>query len=359
MPNAFPLRVTRFADAALVAARHYLPAATVATTDLFPAPLADELLRLTGVATRHVAAPDEATSDLVIAAARPLADLYGPLIDRLLVATVTPDHPSPATAPLVQHALGLSPLAALDLSAACAGFVFALDLAARCVAPSPALTPERMVLIAAAECRFRTLTHAAPGVRVLFGDGAAAALVTRASELPTPPSARWHSTEASVPPPRALRLLATCLGADGRHHAAVRVPAGGSRLPTSPETVAQHLHALHMEDGPAVFFAAVEGLAAVGQHLIAELGLRWDDVDLIVPHQPNLRILERTARLLRVPLTRFALEVEHIGNVGGASCPIALSRAWHSGRLAPSNKVLLLTAGAGYTAGAALLEVLP
>ena len=139
---------------------------------------------------RPVAPPELATSDLIIAAARPLPTSP----DRVIVATVTPDHPSPATAPLVQHGLGLPHVPAFDVAAACAGFVYALDLAARAITCG-----DREVLVAAGECRFRTLEAAAPGVRVLFGDGAAAARITAA--------------------PTSLRLLATGLGADGSGHA--------------------------------------------------------------------------------------------------------------------------------------------
>lgn len=334
----------------IVATGHYLPARVVAT-DALGLPDPDELVRLTGVRSRHVAAPEEATSDLVIAACR--AALTGfeedaggrPAIDRVLVATVTPDHPSPATAPLVQHGLGLDQVPAMDLSAACAGFVYALDLAARAV-----LTGDRAVLVGAGECRVRTLERAAPGVRVLFGDGAAAAVV---GPLDAPSSER---PAGRLP---RLALVATALGADGRGHDAIRVAAGGSRRPASAETVADGLHALAMSDGPHVFFRAVEGFVDIAHALLREVSLAAADLALVVPHQPNLRILERVSRLMRVPLERFALEVDAIGNVGGASVGIALDRALRAGRVRPGDKVLLLTAGAGYTAAAALLEARP
>lgn len=335
------MRLTRFTGVALTATGHHLPA-TIVPTDAMGLAAPDDLVRLTGVRTRHVAAPDEATSDLVIAACRALGSPVAPApdlsqVDRLIVATVTPDHPSPATAPLVQHALGLDTIPAYDLSAACAGFVFALDAAARAV-----LTGDRAVLVAAGECRTRTLTAARDGVRVLFGDGASAALVSRAA-----------------PDEPGLVLSATMLGADGRGHADVRVEAGGSRLPASEDTVARGQHALAMADGPRVFFRAVEGFVELARRFLGELAIDPASLDLIVPHQPNLRILERVARLMRLPLDRFALEVEATGNVGGASVGIALDRAWRAGRIGPGARVLLLTAGAGYTAGAALVTSPP
>jgi 3-oxoacyl-[acyl-carrier-protein] synthase-3 len=238
----------------------------------------------------------------------------------------------------VQHGLGLDRVPAFDVSAACSGFVYALDLAARAVS-----TGDRAVLVGAGECRFRTLDRAAPGVRALFGDGAGAAVVTADHQVPSQ-GAR-------------LRIVATSLGADGRHHAAVRVPAGGSRMPTSAETVSSGQHALAMEDGPTVFYQAVEGFVDVAHGTLRPLGLSPNDIDLIVPHQPNLRMLERVARVLRVPLERFAIDVVTTGNIGGASVAVALDRARAAGRLAPGARILLLTAGAGIVGGAALLEV--
>jgi len=322
--------VTRFGDVHLAATSSHLPGTRV-TTAALAAELgvdARELERLTGVVERRVAAPEEATSDLLVAA---LAPLVTPEIDRLVVATVTSDHPSPATAPLVQHRLGLPHVPAYDLSAACSGFVYALDAAARAIA-----TGDRAVLVGAAECRVRTLSRATPGVRVLFGDGAGGARLSSA--------------------PSGLRLLATGLGADGSGHAAVRVEAGGSRLPTSEATVAAGLHALRMDDGPHVFMKATESFVMLADDFLGALGVPLSDVALVVPHQPNVRILERVARLLRLPRERLVVTCDRLGNVGGASAAIALDLASKDGRIRPGDKVLLLTAGAGYTAGAALLQ---
>jgi 3-oxoacyl-[acyl-carrier-protein] synthase-3 len=314
---------------------HYLPARVVTTEELFasePGVAAPDLVRLTGITKRHVAAPEEATSDLAAAAARPLV---GPPIQRLLLATVSPDHPSPGTAPLVQHALGLRDCPAADVVAACAGWVYALDLAARCVA-----TGDERVLVVAAELRSRILDDATPGVRCLFGDGASAALVARG------PGAG-----------PSLRLLATWLDADGAGHRAVRIEAGGTRVPTTADTLAKKLHTLRMEDGPMVFFGAVEGFVDVAGRLANGAGLAVRDVDLIVPHQANARILDRVARELDYPAERVVSIVAETGNVGGASCGIALDRALREGRIRPGARVMLLTAGAGFTAGAALLEM--
>jgi len=339
------LRVTRFAHVYLTRTASHLPA-TRLTTAALAATMGvdgDELVRLTGIRERPVAPPEHATSDLVSAALRPLIDgVPAPQIDRLILATVTPDHPSPATAPLVQHALGLGSIPAFDIAAACAGYVYALDLAARAL-----MTGDRAVLVGAGECRVRTLDRARPGVRVLFGDGAAGALLSRvpaAHGLPFGPSAV------------GLRLVATGLGADGSGHSAIRVEAGGSRLPTSAATLAGGLHALAMEDGAHVFMKATEAFIALADDFLAALGLTLADIALVVPHQPNVRILERVARLLRLPRERLVVTCDLLGNLGGASVGVALDLTLRAGRIAPGDKVLLLTAGAGYTAGAALLE---
>lgn len=326
------VRVTHFRDTYLVKTASHLPATRLTTADLaaMMGVDGDDLIRLTGIRERPVAPPEHATSDLVIAALRPITPTPTN-IDRLLLATVTPDHPSPATAPLVQHALGLDHIPAFDIGAACAGYVYALDLAARALA-----TGDREVLIAAGECRVRTLERATPGVRVLFGDGATGALLSRS--------------------PSGLRLLATGLGADGSGHRSVRVEAGGSRLPTSAETVAAGQHALRMEDGAHVFMKATEAFIALADAFLAALDLTLGDIALVVPHQPNVRILERVARLLRLPRERLVVTCDMLGNLGGASVGVALDQALRDNRIAPGDKVLLLTAGAGYTVGAALLE---
>lgn len=329
------MKITRFdalGDVRIRAVSSHLPPNVVTTEALFaedPA-LAKDLVRLTGIESRHYAAPDQATSDMAILAARPLLE-HGP-VDRLLLATVSPDYPSPGSAPLVQHGLGLGPVPSVDLSAACAGFGYALDLAARCV-----LTGDEGVLAVAAEVRSRVLANARPGVRCLFGDGAAAALVAKGGP--------------------GLRLVATMVGADGRGHRAVRVEAGGTRHPTTPETVASGMHALAMEDGPTVFFTAIDGFVEIAKAFLDGLGMPADAIDLVVPHQANQRILERVARMVSIPPEKFVMCVRETGNIGGASAGIALHRAMGEGRLTPGAKVLLLTAGAGYTMAAALIEV--
>ncbi|HVJ95054.1 MAG TPA: ketoacyl-ACP synthase III [Labilithrix sp.] len=329
------MKVTRFdglGDVRIEATSHYLPPRKLTTDELFEGAGVDvaSLLRLTGIHHRHFASADQATSDLAILAARPLLT-RGP-VDRLIVATVSPDYPSPATAPLVELGLGLGGPPAFDISATCSGYVFALDMAARAV-----LTGDERVMCVAAELRSRVLTDATPGVRCLFGDGASACLVAKGRG--------------------PLRLIATMLGTDGSGHSAVRVEAGGTRHPTSLETVEKKLHTLRVEDGPTVFFTAVDGFVEIASAFLKAVDVKPADIDLVVPHQANARILDRVARQLDIPLDRFVVIVGDTGNVGGASVGIALDHALTSRRIAPGQRVMLLTAGAGYTMAAALLEV--
>ena len=316
----------------------YLPATILDNAAIVArgAPLSvEEITRLSGIETRRRAAPDEATSDLAIAAARTALERAGlepAAVDRLILATTSPDRPVPATACVVQHALGLRTVPAYDLSAACSGFMFALDAAARAVA-----TGDEVVLAIAAEIRSRFVSPTDRSTAALFGDGAAAALVE------------------SCPPGEGL--LAIGLRTDGRGADTVHIPAGGSREPASAESVAAGRHTLVMSDGPQVYFSAVEGMVDTSRKLLAALDLSWDDIALVVPHQPNARLLNRLARVAGFAPEKLYVNVERLGNTSGAACPIALDEALASGRLRPGDKVALITAGAGYTAGAALLQV--
>ncbi|MBK7864527.1 MAG: beta-ketoacyl-ACP synthase 3 [Archangiaceae bacterium] len=288
----------------------------------------DEIVRLSGIARRHWAAPGEATSDLAVHAARAaLAQAGQPAsaVDRLIVATVSPDHLSPSTACFVQQQLGLSPIPAFDVAASCSGFLFALELGARAIA-----TGDRCVLAVAADVRSRWLDPTDRATAALFGDGAGAAVLTSG--------------------PSGEGLLGIGLLVDGSGARSVYVPGGGSRDKGGSAFIA-------MAEGPQVYLAAVEGMVATAEQLLSALGQTFDDVDLVVPHQPNKRILDRLARVARLPPQKLFINVDRIGNVSGATCAIALDEAIRTGAARPGMRVLLVTAGAGYTAGAALLQL--
>lgn len=330
------MRVYRPRQARLAGTGAYLPERVVTNADVVAlgAPLtADEIVRLSGIRERRWAAAGEATSDLAARAVERAIERSGcerSTIERLVLATVSPDYPSPAAACLAQVAAGLAHVPAYDVSAACSGFLFALDAAARAVD-----TGEELVVAAAADVRSRYLDPGDRATAALFGDGAGAAVVARGP----------------------ANLSGILLAADGAGARSVYVPAGGSREPASAETVAARRHTIHMGDGAQVYFQAVEGMAEMARLLLAELGLSVGELDLVVPHQANRRILDRVARLLDLPAEKLFANVDRVGNISGATVPVALDEALRGGRARAGSRVLLLAAGAGHTAGAALLVV--
>ncbi len=333
------MKIFRPGGVRILATGSYLPARSVSNADLAAAgaPLTDEeMVRLCGVRERRWAAAGEATSDLAIAAARAalerLPDPVRGAIDRVIVGTVSPDHPSPASACLVQHALGLPPVPAYDVSAACSGFLYALDAAARAVA-----TGGERVLAVAADVRSRYLDVHDRATCALFGDGAGAAVLG--------------------PGPAGGGLLGIGLVADGSGARSIFVPAGGSREPASAETVAQRRHTIHMADGPQIYVQAVDGMLRVASELLEGLGMRFSDVALLIPHQANYHVVRRLAWRAKVPPERVLINIERVGNISGATVAVGLDEALRAGRLQPGDRVLLVAAGAGYTGGAAVFEV--
>jgi 3-oxoacyl-[acyl-carrier-protein] synthase-3 len=316
------LRIFRPPGVRILATGSYLPERVVANAELaaLGAPLSDEeIVRLSGIRARRWAAPGEATSDLAAQAARAALARAPGAVDRLVVATVSPDHPSPSCACLVHAALGLGLAPALDVVASCSGFLYALDAAARAVA-----TGEERVLAVAADIRSRFLDLGDRATCALFGDGAGAAIVGRG--------------------PEGSGLVAIGLAADGSGARSVYVPGGGSREPDGPRTI-------RMADGPQVYLQAVEGMVAAARALLDATG---GAADLVIAHQANRRILDRLGKLTGLPMF---INVDQVGNISGATVAVALDQALTSGRIGPGARVLLVSAGAGYTVGAALLVV--
>jgi 3-oxoacyl-[acyl-carrier-protein] synthase-3 len=319
----------------ILATGSYLPARTVSNRDLVEmgAPLSeDEMVRLCGVRTRRWVADGEATSDLAIAAARAALAGVGPEaggVDRILLGTVSGDHSSPATACLVQHALGLGMVPACDLAAACSGFLYVLDASARAVE-----TGGDHVLAIAADVRSRYLDVTDRATCALFGDGAGAAVLG--------------------PGPEGEGLLALGLVADGSGARSIYVPAGGSREPASAGSVAAGRHRIVMADGPQIYVHAVDGMLQVATRLLGDLGMSFADVDLLIPHQANYHVIKRLAWKAGLPLEKVWINVDRVGNISGATVAVGLDEAARSGKLRPGSRVLLVAAGAGYTGGAAL-----
>jgi 3-oxoacyl-[acyl-carrier-protein] synthase-3 len=253
-------------------------------------------------------------------------------VDCDLVPTISPDHLTPATAAAVIGRLGLTAAWGCDLSAACSGFLYGLVMAAKLVEAGAA----RRVLVCAGD-RMSCFTD--PDDRRtagLLGDGAGVALVE-----PTP------DPDAG--------LIDFLLRVDAAGAGEVVLPAGGSRLPASAETVRDRKHCLYMS-GPPVFRAAVAGMSGIAAELLARQGLTAGDLDWFVPHQANARILDAVADRLGVPPGRRAANVDRYGNTSAATIPILLSEWWEAGRLRPGDKVLMCSFGAGYTLGAVYLK---
>ena len=297
----------------------------------------DEWIRArSGIRERRIAAPGEATSDMGMRAAqRALEDArVAPAeIDLLIVATVTPDMPMPATACFIQHKLGLpTTCACFDLNAACSGFVYALDTACAMIASGrykKALVIGVEKLSAIIDWQDRTTC-------VLFGDGAGAVVVGLTAE----PN---------------LGLIGTRLGSFGDGAELLCIPRGGSSAPSTPESIAARDHCIRMK-GKEVFKLAVRAMDEAARDILEQHHVRADQISLVIPHQANLRIIEAISEYLELPMERFFVNVDRYGNTSAASIPIALDEARRSGRIKPGDLTLLVAFGAGLTYGSALLR---
>ena len=300
----------------------------VATTDAW-------IVERTGIRERRVARPEETTASLAIEAGAAAIKQAGisPLdIDLLIVATATPDQPIPHTGAFVGDGLGLH-CGSFDLGAGCAGFVYEL------VTGSALLTGGGLehVLIIGAEVLSRIIDPTDRTTAVLFGDGAAA-LVLEAGPGDTGPG-----------------LLAFDLGCDGSLSGLLEIPAGGSRLPTSVETLDQGLQYLKMQ-GPEVFRRAVRTVVDSANAALGRAGMASSDVDWFIPHQANARIIDAAAHRLGIPPERTIVNIDRYGNTSAASIPLALSEAADAGDLEAGQVVLLSGFGAGMTWGSAVLR---
>jgi len=287
----------------------------------------------TGIRERHILAKDQATSDMAVEAARVVLAARGLSpsdVDAIIVCTVTPDMLFPATACLVQDRLGATGAWGFDLIAACSGFVYGLTTAAHLVSTG---APKR-VLVIGADTMSRILDYTDRATCILFGDGAGAFLVETAAE----------GEEG---------FLDFVNEVDGSGGQFLKMPAGGSRMPASLETVEGRQHFVHQE-GQQVFKYAVRKMAELSSTLLQRNGLRGEDVKLLIPHQANRRIIEATAKALDMPLDRVIINIDRFGNTTAATIPLATREAVETGRLQKGDLVLFAAVGAGYTAGANL-----
>lgn len=289
----------------------------------------------TGIKRRHLAAEDESTADLAVAASElALADarLTADEIDEIIVATDTPEVYLPDTASFVQQRLGAREIPAFDLGGSgCAGFVLALD-----VARSRVQNTDRRVLVIGVELLTRLMNWRDRNTCVLFGDAAGAAVVGAGAE--------------------AAEIIAATAGTDGSRGDILTLEVGGTRAPFNPERAERGLHQKIVMKGREVFKEAVSRMSGAANQVLAEAGVGVEDLALVVPHQANLRIIQAVGKALAVPAERVFVNVQEYGNTGSASVPLALWEAREQGRIRVGDLVLLTSFGAGFHWAAMLLR---
>jgi 3-oxoacyl-[acyl-carrier-protein] synthase III len=295
----------------------------------------DEWIRdRTGIRERRIAEERQSSASLGAEAsieALKIAGLLPTDLDLIICSTSTPEHIFPATACIIQDKIGATKAGAFDLSAACTGFIYALNMGAQAIRSGSSKT----VLVIGTETLSRFVNWKDRNTCILFGDGAGA-FIMQASEQP-------GGTYGAV------------MHSDGSGGDLLSIPAGGSRNPMSELTLRTGMHFIHM-DGKEVFRFATRVMAGATNEAVAKSGWKLDQVDLIVPHQANLRIIEAAARGLKLPMDKFMVNLDRYGNTSTASIPIAAVEAVQQGKLRSGDKVVFVGFGAGLTWGALAAE---
>ena len=293
----------------------------------------------TGIRQRHIVDKGTATSDLAVAAARICLDKAGVAcneVEAIIVATVTPDMLFPSTACLVQHKLGCPGAWGFDLSAACSGFPYALQVGAKLVESGA----HKKVLVIGADVMSSIIDYTDRTTCVIFGDGAGAVLLEPCDESGPDPEIGlidfWHEI-------------------DGSGAVSLNMPAGGSLLPASHETVDKKQHFVQ-QDGAAVYKFAVRKMAEAAEIVLGRNGVKGSDLNCFIPHQANKRIIMSTAERLGLDESRVIINIDRFGNTTAATIPMAMNTAIDEGRLKKGDLVLLASVGAGFTVGATLLR---
>lgn len=290
------------------------------------------IVERTGIRERRIAAKDESTSDLAVKAARKAMEAAGvspDRIDLIIVATSMPDMFFPSTACIVQDRLKATRAAAFDLSAACSGFVYALSVGEQFIRSGGS----QYVLVIGAETMSRLTDWTDRSTCILFGDGAGAAVL--------------------APSQSESGILSVHLHTDGKLWDLICVPGGGSAMPVSEKVLAEHLNTIRMK-GSETFKVAVRNLEEVAREALQANDLSPSDVDFIVPHQANIRILNAVASRLDIPKEKMIVNLDRYGNTSAASIPVALDEAILDGRIKKGNTLLFLAFGGGLTWASAL-----
>jgi len=295
----------------------------------------DEWIReRTGMVRRHMADDDTATSDIASEAARRALENAGlgpDDLDLIVVGTATPDMLFPSTASIVQKNLGARKAAAFDISAACSGFLYSLTVAKSLIESGA----YEKCLIMGAETLTRVTNYEERETCVLFGDGAGAAVVGRVGD--------------------GRGIISTYLGSDGSLGDLLKQPAGGTRMPATEETIRNKMHCIQMQ-GNVVFKHAVKAMGDAALKTLGEAGYDGEDLDLLIPHQANLRIITATARRIHVPMEKVFVNLQEYGNTSAASIPLALDDARRQGVLEKGKLINLVAFGAGLTWGSVLMR---
>jgi 3-oxoacyl-[acyl-carrier-protein] synthase-3 len=255
-------------------------------------------------------------------------------LEAIIVGTVTPDYRLPSTACVVQRKLEVPKAAVLDIAAACAGFIYGLALGKALVESGM----YRTVLVAGAEALTSITNYQDRDTCVLFGDGSGCAIVSRSENGD-----------------QDRGILATHISGDGRLGDLLHMPIGGSKIPLTPENYHQRGHLLQM-DGREVFKHAVREMADSCQQSLAQAGLSVDDIDLIIPHQANIRIIDALVKKLNADRSKVFVNIQRYGNTSSASVPIALDEALRAGKITPGMTVLMTAFGGGFAWGSAIVR---
>ncbi|WP_221469602.1 beta-ketoacyl-ACP synthase III [Cohnella nanjingensis] len=287
----------------------------------------------TGIRERRIAAEHEATSDLAYEAsvrALAAAGITADQLDLIIVATITPDMFFPSTACILQDRLGAKKAAAFDLSAACSGFIYGLANASGFIA----LGAYKYALVIGADTLSRITDYTDRNTCVLFGDGAGAVVI------------------GQVPEGRGFRSFE--LGADGSGGEHLRLPGGGSRMPSSERSIAERQHFMQM-NGREVFKFAARIMGNAADEALRKAGVAKEEIDLLIPHQANIRIIQASLERLDLPQEKCVINVDKYGNMSAASIPLALAEAVEDGRVKEGDRIVLVGFGGGLTWGASVL----
>ncbi len=320
----------------ILATGRYTPEKVLTNADLEKmVDTSDEwIVTRTGIRERRISAPEQASSDLAFEAAKRAlakANISAEELDMIIVATVTPDTMFPSTACILQDKLGAKKASALDISAACTGFLYGITTAAQFIGNGF----YRYVLVVGVETLSKITDYTDRNTCVLFGDGAGAAVLGPVEE--------------------GLGFLAFDLGADGSGGPLLCQPAGGSRIPASAESVEKRLHYISMT-GSEVFKFAVRVMNSATETVLEKAGITKEQIDLLVPHQANLRIIDAAIKRFGLSEDKVAINLDRYGNMSSASIPVALDEAVEEGRLKRGDNVILVGFGGGLTWGAAMLK---